>query len=331
MRGRRGAIRILACGLLGFCRLAEGGEERVLPGREEIARETARLGDDELQAREEATSRLLEWGRADPRTVLALLSGDPNDPEAMSRCADIGRRVFDEWFRHEAFAIAGKEPVFRDSVRRLAGGVFAAESVARFERGAPRAGGRADAVLELLLWNPEAPARKEAVLHFREGRSEGAGRRIRELLSDRDASVRAAAALVLGGPDCGPERIREGFEDPDPRLRALALGAMPPADGKVDAERILGSLEDLDRSVRLAAIGAARRLKTVEAAPALSRLLSSDDPGLRLEAARAMLQIAGEQADPAAGEVESALAWWERHRSDPEFAGRSGLAPRRPR
>jgi HEAT repeat protein len=109
---------------------------------------------------------------------------------------------------------------------------------------------------------------------------------------------------VLAGHDGDAATARTGLADPDPSVRAAALGALERL-GRLSAEELGRSLEDPDPSVRRRACEAAAQVPG-DRPPSLRRSLSDEDPTVVEVAAWASGER--EPAEPGVVELLAALA-----------------------
>jgi hypothetical protein len=131
------------------------------------------------------------------------------------------------------------------------------------------------------------------------------------VLTDRRASVRAAAVYALGEVGSGAvdarRAVRAALDDPEPSVRDMAtwaIGRINPAlsdGGELStAADLAAGLANPDPWVRLSALQRFTPYSSDRAAaiPLLLRALGDADPGIRAAAADALVSI-GEQARPA--------------------------------
>jgi HEAT repeat protein len=117
----------------------------------------------------------------------------------------------------------------------------------------------------------------------------------------RDAAARRRAAALAGHEGDGPA-ARDALRDPDPRVRATALGALERL-GQLDAADLEQALADPAGAVRRRACEAIAR-RPGDEAPTLLPLLGDDDRELVEVAAWA----SGEREPPEPGAVDALAA-----------------------
>ncbi len=247
---------ILACGAA-----LAGGEES---GR--IRALLARLGDPEVQVREESFGALATLCLESPEAVLATLPREEPDPEVAERLADLRKRADWEVARRRAMALAGGDADLRDAVERLYRDPTP-QTVGALARGQVSGGARRPdpaavaAIAAPFLGHPERQMRLSAL-----GAVGAAGTGAREF-------VGAITSLLA---------------DPDMQFRLQVIQALQRIPCPESAAALEGLLADPNNTVRIHAISGLSNQKFRFPPELLARLLADPDDNVRTHALNAL-------------------------------------------
>jgi HEAT repeat protein len=145
-------------------------------------------------------------------------------------------------------------------------------------------------------------------------------------------TVRGRAAWRLGrtGDEAAVQPLIDILGDPVPRVRFLAVLALGRLQSARAVPYLTELLDDPDLEVVSAATESLGRLKARDAAPRIALGLQSEDPGLRLITARALVElgVAGSEVDGIRSAARRSprrplklLEWWQlKHRAEQQSA-----------
>lgn len=386
------------------------------PSAEEVRREIARLGADDLDAREAAFARLLALGILDPEGVVALLPEEDPDPEVAARALALRERIPWAARRARALEAARKQPeatrsaiaAFFDDPSQgnlnllllsnpsgeVVSGILegflehkdravrqrAVETLFRY--GSPRhfvriarmlddpaqevrwaaataVAGRpepeVDQSAEGFLRHPDAGVRQAAVRVAGGSRRPDLLAKLHDLLGDEDAGVRvqvinavshvgdrsilhklvpllgdpheqvvAAAAQMLGDhrEASAAKPLASLLEHASVGVRFTALQALEKIGAKEAAPQVAACLRDPEPGIRSFALGWLGKHGGKEHAAAVAELLEDPDLSVQANAIAVLGKRVGRDFGRGPGAVDAACDWWDKHKSDPEYAPR---------
>lgn len=269
---------VLACGVA----LAAG------PTEAEFAACVRRLGDPDVDARDAAFTRILDWGVADPAGTLKRLPASHDDIEIQNRCHELRSRIPWEPVYRAVAARAGGDPDLLVAARDL----FPEPTIASLAALAQIAAVRerkpvASAMLvEILRAGCQGTARVQVISHLGSLGCKEAAPAIVPFLTSKDAdfNLRCQAAHAIGAlRNHGVTgEILLLLDDANPETRQVALMALGSLQDKSASDRIARLLlEDDAMQVRFRAMNALCQLDMEKAASVVGALLADPEPALR--------------------------------------------------
>ena len=165
----------------------------------------------------------------------------------------------------------------------------------RFTQPAINKAGTADALLDRLATAEEPTAVRVALAEALVRTPDDYGARVAQILkTEKEPAVRVALVRSLQRQltPAAIEGLANAFQDPDPSVRTAAAkcAGMHPQGASL-AKTLVNALDDSSPQVQAQAAWSAGVLQVVAAQPRLASLLADNDPGVRLNALRAMQRI----------------------------------------